>query len=45
MEQIEELDCKPYIIKPAKILYKYIILENGIIYRINSKNRCEVFNK
>ena len=45
MEQIEELDCKPYIIKPAKILYKYIILENGIIYRVNSKNKCEVVKK
>lgn len=28
MEEIEELDGKPYIIKPAKVLYKYIILEN-----------------
>lgn len=42
MEQIEELDGEPYITRPAKILYKYIILENGIIYRVNSKNKYEV---
>lgn len=45
MEQIEELDGEPYIIRPAKVLYKYVILENGIIYRVNTKNKCEVLTK
>lgn len=47
MEEIEELDGKPYpyIIKPAKVLFRYVILENGIIYRVNSKNKCEIVKK